>query len=104
LNLQDYSTIWNGKKQEKNDTKINYFRRLTKFTFYEIINISSTEKSSWCLWFNFGNTGNDERKPNAYFGNRWNGLYRAERREEVGVHGKEGGCCFPAAGSISHGD
>jgi len=27
----------NDKKQDKNDTKINYFRRLTKFTFYEII-------------------------------------------------------------------
>jgi len=39
LNLQDYPTILNGKKQEKNDTNINYFSQLTKFTFYEIINI-----------------------------------------------------------------
>jgi len=38
LNLQDYYIVWNGEKQEKNDTKINYFRQLTKFTFYEIIN------------------------------------------------------------------
>ena len=25
------------RKQEKNDTKINYFSQLTNFTFYEII-------------------------------------------------------------------
>jgi hypothetical protein len=48
LNLQDYSTIWNGKKQEKNDTKINYFRRLTKFTFYEIINVAPKENDRGC--------------------------------------------------------
>jgi hypothetical protein len=38
LNLQDYSTISMDRKQEKNDTKINYFSQLTNFTFYEIIN------------------------------------------------------------------
>jgi hypothetical protein len=28
----------NDRKQEKNDTKINYFIQLTNFTFYEAIN------------------------------------------------------------------
>jgi len=39
LNLQVYSIILNGNKQENNDTKINYFKQLTKLTFYETINI-----------------------------------------------------------------
>jgi len=41
LYLQDYSIILNGKKQEKNDPKINYFRQLINFTFYETINSMS---------------------------------------------------------------
>jgi hypothetical protein len=35
----------NGKKQGKNDTKINYFRQLTKFTFYEAIIFDGLVKS-----------------------------------------------------------
>ena len=35
----------NGKKQEKNDTKINYFKQLINFTFYEIINNDDLVKS-----------------------------------------------------------
>jgi hypothetical protein len=33
----------NGKKQEKNDTKINYFKQLINFTFYETINVENPE-------------------------------------------------------------
>ena len=43
--LQDYSIILNGKKQEKNDPKINYFRQLINFTFYEIIKFDELVKS-----------------------------------------------------------
>ena len=35
----------NGKKQEKNDPKINYFRQLINFTFYEIIKFDELVKS-----------------------------------------------------------
>jgi len=45
LYLQDYSIILNGKKQEKNDTKINYFKQLINFTFYETINVDDLVKS-----------------------------------------------------------
>jgi len=45
LYLQDYSIILNGKKQEKNDPKINYFRQLINFTFYEIIKFDELVKS-----------------------------------------------------------
>jgi len=45
LYLQDYSIILNGKKQEKNDTKINYFKQLINFTFYEAIKIDVLVKS-----------------------------------------------------------
>jgi hypothetical protein len=33
------------RKQEKNDTKINYFSQLTNFTFYEIIKCDDLVKS-----------------------------------------------------------
>jgi len=45
LDLQGYSIILNDNKQEKNDTKINYFMQLRKLTFYEKINFDGFVKS-----------------------------------------------------------
>ena len=47
MNLQDYSTISMDRKQEKNDTKINYFSQLTNFTFYEIIIFQKGKIMRW---------------------------------------------------------
>jgi hypothetical protein len=44
LYLQDYSTTLPDPKQEKNNTKPNYFNKLTQSTFYGIINYETFNK------------------------------------------------------------
>jgi len=39
LYLQEYSITFHDPKQEKNNTKPNYFNKLTQSTFYEIIKL-----------------------------------------------------------------
>jgi hypothetical protein len=56
LYLQEYSIILPGLKQEKNDTKTNYFNKLTQSTFYETIKSDGLVKSpSAAFRFNFAN-------------------------------------------------